>query len=122
MYYKAIVNFCGFIGSDENYEADTSSEEEAEDDIREQARDDLEVTEIKQVDDDEYEVTVRFAGFIGVEETYTVYADSEEEAEIAATEEASYDLNIELDPQFTEDDDDDDYDDIDDDYEDEEDF
>jgi len=40
-------------------------------------------------------VTLSYARFIGIEETYTVFADSESEAEAAAIEEASWDLEIE---------------------------
>ena len=94
--YKGVVTFCGFIGSDEIYEVEADNEEEALEEINEQATSDLEVLDVEQVDDDEYEVTIRFAGFIGIEETYTVYADSEEDAEFNATDEAAMDLNIEL--------------------------
>lgn len=60
------------------------------------AKDDLETVDETQVDDDEWEVSVGFAGFIGVEETYTVYADSEEEAIDAALQEAQDNLSAEV--------------------------
>ena len=42
-----------------------------------------------------YRVTVNFAGFIGCSETYEVDADSREEAEELALEEARVDLSVE---------------------------
>ena len=41
-----------------------------------------------------YTVTVNFAGFIGCEETYEIYAASREEAEREALEEAMSDLEV----------------------------
>ncbi len=49
---------------------------------------------IKASDSDEYKVSVNFAGYIGADNEYYVYADSEEEAELAAIEEAKDDLEI----------------------------
>ena len=43
----------------------------------------------------EYEVEVRFGGFIGVEEIYTVSAYNEDEAHREALSEAAWDLNVE---------------------------
>ena len=43
----------------------------------------------------EYEVSVNFAGYIGADETYTVYAENDEAAESLAVEMAREDLNIE---------------------------
>lgn len=42
----------------------------------------------------EYTVTVNFAGFIGCEEEYTVYADNEEDAKQEAFEQACADLEV----------------------------
>lgn len=44
----------------------------------------------------EYTVTVNFAGFIGCDQEYTVYADSREEAEELALQEATDDLSVEV--------------------------
>ena len=44
----------------------------------------------------EYTVSVNFAGFIGCDEEYTVYADSKEEAEELASEQAMADLSAEV--------------------------
>lgn len=96
MYYKAIVTFCGLIGSDKIYKVEADNEEEAFEEINEQATSDLDILYVEQVDEDAYEVTIGFAGLDGIEETYTVYADSEEDAEFNATDEAVMDLNIEL--------------------------
>lgn len=49
---------------------------------------------IKASGSDEYKVSVNFAGYIGADNVYYVYADSEEEAELAAIEEAKDDLEI----------------------------
>ena len=43
-----------------------------------------------------YTVTVNFAGFIGCDEEYTVYAESREEAEAEALEQAMADLSIDV--------------------------
>lgn len=90
------VNFGGYIGAEENYTVYATDAEEAEQLAVEEAKDDLTVEDWTQTDDDEWEITIGFCGFIGVEETYTVNADSQEEAEEAALEEASWDLNAEL--------------------------
>ena len=42
----------------------------------------------------EYEVTINFGGYIGCENTYTVFADSREEAEALALQEAMDDLEV----------------------------
>ena len=42
----------------------------------------------------EYEVTLGFCGYIGVSETYTVYADNEEQAREYALEMAMEDLSV----------------------------
>ena len=41
-----------------------------------------------------YTVTINFGGYIGCEETYEVFADSREEAEELALEEARSDLAV----------------------------
>ena len=44
----------------------------------------------------EYEISVNFAGFVGCDEVYTVYADSEEDAIEQALKEAYDDLSAEV--------------------------
>ena len=95
-YYDVNVNFGGYIGADKEYGVYANSEEEAEEEAFEEAREDLEPIDIIQVDDTEWEVTIGFDGLIGVEETYTVYGEDEDEAIENAIEEASYDLNAEV--------------------------
>lgn len=93
--YTITVNFAGFIGADITYEEVASTLEEAEELAIEDAADDLTIESVEQVDDDEFEVTVGFGGYIGVENSYTVFADSEEDAELEAIEEAKFsDLEI----------------------------
>lgn len=91
--YEVSVNFAGFVGCDENYQVLASSDEEAEEEAFNQAIDDLSVTDIEQISDDEFDVTVSFCTFVGCEETYTVYAEDEEDAEAKALDEASGDLS-----------------------------
>ena len=95
--YSVLVNFASFVGVENEYGPYYATDE---DDARyqalEDARDDLSVENIEQIDDDEYEVEVNFATFVGANEFYTVYADSEEEAEERALEEAFDDLSAEV--------------------------
>lgn len=51
----------------------------------------------------EYEVSVNFAGFVGCDESYTEYADNEEDAIFQAEEDAEGDLTIEGIEQISED-------------------
>lgn len=43
----------------------------------------------------EYHVTINFAGYIGCDKVYTVFADSEDEAKDLAVEEAKADIFVE---------------------------
>lgn len=95
--YNALVSFGGFIGSEQEYMTNADSLEEAEENILEQAVEDLEVIDAVQVDDDEWEITIGFAGLIGVENTYTSYADDEEDACADALFTAQDDLEIDFD-------------------------
>lgn len=92
--YSAIITFAGYVGSEEEFNVFAASEEEASEQALEQARDELSMSDIVQIDDDEWEVTINWAGFIGIEETYTVTADSEEDAIDQAIEEATWDLSV----------------------------
>ena len=95
-FYEVTVNFGGYIGADETYDVDASDESEARELAFAEAVDDLSVEDIVETDEGEWEVTVGFAGFIGVENTYTVYAGSENEAVEAALQEARDDLDVEV--------------------------
>ena len=96
MSYTGNVTFGGYIGSYNEYEEYARNEEEAKELIEQDAADDLTIEDIVQTDDDEWEVTVGFAGFIGVENTYEVYGTTEEEATEAVLEEARWDLDVEI--------------------------
>ena len=92
--YEVIVGFASYVGIEETYNIDADSEEEAEELAIEEARWDLGATDVEDLGDGEYRVTVNFAGYVGGEEEYTVDADSEEEAEENAVEEAVWDLGV----------------------------
>lgn len=94
--YTVSVTFGGFIGGDETYTVYAEDEDDAIEQAKDEAEADLSATEVHHVEDDEYEVTVNFAGYIGVEDTYTVYAEDDEEAGILAEEEAASDLSYEI--------------------------
>ena len=82
--YTVTISFGGYVGSENDYEVDGDfNEDGARKEALEQAKEDLSVEDITETDD-EYEVEVGFAGMMGVSNTYTVYADDEEEAEAAA--------------------------------------
>lgn len=56
----------------------------------------LEVTEADELDDDEWDITVNFNGYIGCDEVYNIRgASDEEEASYEALREAIYDFSIE---------------------------
>lgn len=94
--YSVNVNFASFVGADNTYEVSAESEEDALDAAIEEAKADLEVTDIYESDEGEWTVTVGFDGMVGVEQEYVVYADDEDEAADAAIEEASGDLSSEI--------------------------
>ena len=91
--YRITINFAGYVGADNTYSVVAETREEAIEEAIEEAADDLTIENIEYIDDGEYEVTIGFCGYIGVEETYVVSADSEEDAENAAIEEAKWDLS-----------------------------
>ena len=92
--YEVIVGFNSMIGVEETYTVDATNEKEAEKLALFQAEEDLYVDSVEEVDDGEYDVVVNFNGYIGSEETYTVYADSEDDAESEAISEATNDLEV----------------------------
>lgn len=92
--YEVIVGFNGYIGVEETYTVCANNVNEAKKLALFQAEEDLYVDSVEETDDGEYDVVVNFNGYIGSEETYTVYADSEDEAESEAISEANNDLEV----------------------------
>ena len=91
--FVVTVNFGGYIGADEDYEVMAMDADSAIEEATELAKDDLTVEDINQLDDDEWEVTIGFCDFIGVEETYNVSGSDEDEAIENALEEARWSLS-----------------------------
>lgn len=100
--YRVEVGFHGYIGASEEIEiyapADATEDELLSiiQDINGEAGMLLEIDEgdIVFLGDGEWGITVGFAGYMGVEETYTVYADSVDDAVDQAYDEAIWDLEI----------------------------
>lgn len=97
-YYDVVVNFAGFIGADQEYNVYAMSKSdavcEALDNPGSEAEVELSADEIEDNGDGTYDVTVSFAGLIGAENTYTVSAEDEDDAERLALEEAKADLTV----------------------------
>jgi hypothetical protein len=97
-YYEVVVGFCGYIGVEQEYnvyamnKADAASE--ALDNPGSEAEMELSADEITYNGDGTFDVTVSLAGLIGADNTYTVTASDEDEAEMYALEEAKGDLEI----------------------------
>jgi hypothetical protein len=91
--YEVTVRFGG-IGCEETYDLYARNDADAESSALFKAEEDLYADEVTHIEDDEYEATVNFNGFIGSEQTYTVYADSEDEAESLGIEAAVDDLEV----------------------------
>jgi len=92
--FSITVSFGGYIGADEIYEVYADSEDEAIDEALDDAFENLEVEDVVETARDTWEVTIGFAGMIGVEETYEVEASNEEDACDAALEMARDDLEV----------------------------
>ena len=92
--YVVTIGFAGFLNVEEEYEILAQNKDDAELDAYEEAAGDLSVESVENIEDDEWEVTVNFAGYVGVDQTYTVFADDEDEATASALEEAEQDLDI----------------------------
>lgn len=99
--YRVEVGFAGIIGASEFIEMQARPEvtkEELQDMLSEDYDSDLmdllDDSETNYIEDDEWEITLNFNGYIGCDETYTVYADDEESAVYAALEEAVYDFLV----------------------------
>ena len=95
-HYTVEVSFGGYIGSEVEYEVDAVDDHDAISQALDSAEDELDVVDLVESDEGEWEATVQFAGLIGVENTYTVYADSEDDAIVAALDEAAEDLDSEI--------------------------
>ena len=92
--YTVEVGFASMIGVSNEYTVFATSVEEAKTDAIDTACEDLEVINVRDDGDGDYTVTVGFCGFIGVEEEFDVYADSEDEAEDEALEMAKEELEV----------------------------
>lgn len=97
-YYDVVIGFGGYMGVEEEYHVYAMNRAdavgEALDNPGSEAEQDLSVDNIEDNGDGSYTCTVSFAGTIGADNEYTVYADSEEEAEMNAIEEARSDLEV----------------------------
>ena len=97
-YYEVAIGFGGFIGIEKDYNVYAKSRVDAVnyvlDEPGSEAEMDLEATNVEDLGDGEYEVTVIFDGCDGGENQYTVSADDEEDAKQQAIEEAKSDLEV----------------------------
>jgi hypothetical protein len=96
------LGFAGYRGAFEEFEVDARAGASEEDlleiihnDYYDYIYDLLSVESIEDNEDGSYDVTISFAGYIGVDEIYTVDADDADEAESCALDEAIWDFNIE---------------------------
>jgi len=109
-HFSVEVGFAGYINGYETVDVYVDPDNESywnEDDLEESlcifiqdpdndiASDLLSDVDVEETADGEYEVTYNFATYIGLDETYSVYADSEEDAIDEAFQEACNDLTVE---------------------------
>ena len=92
--YEVEVGFGGYVGVSELYSVSGFSREDAEKVALDEACWDLDVVNVKDIGDGEYEVEISPFGCFNCSEVYTVYADDEEEAEEIALDDAKDDLTI----------------------------
>ena len=99
--YTLELPFNGYVGATETLEIEApygSTEEELLDILRsdyESELDDfLKESEIVSLDDDEWQVTFNFGGYIGYDATYEVYGEDEDDAVYNAFREALWDISI----------------------------
>ena len=101
--YKVEVGFAGYIDTLEEIEIDAPVDSD-ENDLETILQDDsniylelltIDEDDIVELGDDGYEITVNFAGYIGADETYTVYAESIDDAIEEAYDAAKSDLTVE---------------------------
>ena len=100
--YRVELGFAGYIGAFEEFEVDAPAGVSEEDllyiirtDYYDYIFDLLSVESVEDNEDGSFDVTISFAGYIGVDEVYTVDADDADEAESCALDEAVWDFNIE---------------------------
>lgn len=100
--YELELGFAGIIGASETFvilAPAGSTEEELKDILFEEyewdLKDLLSLEDSIYLDDDEWEITLNFNGYIGCEETYTVAGDDEDDAVEHALNEALWDFTIE---------------------------
>ena len=98
--FEVEVKFGGYIGSESYYDVSAEDEDEAIENALKEAKSDLEVTDVEDLGDGDWDVTVQFNGFIGVENVYTETADDQDEAEELALEEAADDLEAEISEEY----------------------
>lgn len=96
--YEVAIGFCGMIGVEEEYRVQAFNRAdavcEALDNPGSEAELDLSVENVEDHEDGSYTVTVNFAGFIGADNDYEVYADDEDSAKEQALEDAKADLEV----------------------------
>lgn len=92
--YDIEIGFAGMVGVSNIYNVEASSLDEAIDNAKDAASDDLVVEDIVDEGDGEYTVTISFDGYTGSEVEYQVYEEDEDSAEEAALEEAYQDLTV----------------------------
>ena len=93
--YVVSIGFAGYFGVENAYHVSANSEDEAVEFALEEAREDLYVDNVTEIEDGVYSVAVNFAGFRGADETYEVDANDEDDATDIALEEAYDDLTVE---------------------------
>ena len=92
--YTITIGYYGYMEIEKEYEVVATSKDEAIEYALEEAKQDLEVEDIEQEDENTYTVCVSFATYIEAEESFSVNAEDESEAEDLALEEASYELEV----------------------------
>ena len=99
--YNVEVRFAGMIGASEFIEVWVRPEPTEDylhdvllDYYESELMDLLDVGETEYLGDGDWEVTLNFNGYIGCDETYSVYADDEDEAIDQALHEAIFDFDI----------------------------
>lgn len=102
MTYRVTVGFSGFIGTEEEVDV-IAPRDASEAELESIIQDDVGlVTELLDIEEDDvislgdggWEVPVSFAGYLGTETLYTVYAESLDEAIDVAYEEAATNITI----------------------------
>lgn len=90
--YDIEIGFAGMVGVSVLYNVEANNYDEAVDAAIEEAKNELEVTDVEDLGDGEYEVSIIFGGMGASETTYEVSAEDQDEAKEIALDEAEYDL------------------------------